>query len=105
MLIQIDVNGKTVKAIFDTGCAADGIVYHPSEFKNLGLQVKNPFPQEGVSQGPDRIIAEKIVIGPITKMQVRAYPAAGLSYPLIGPKMFDRPYTVDQKDQLIRFDY
>jgi predicted aspartyl protease len=105
MLVEIEVNGKTIKAIFDTGCAANGLVYPSSEFENLGLKIKNPFPLAGVTPGPDRAFANKVAIGPVTKFEVRAYPAEGLIYTLIGPKLFDRPYSVDQVAKIIRFDY
>lgn len=105
MLINAEINGQQVKVCFDTGCGADGIVCHPADFGKLGLSVLGPGYAEGAKAGRNWSIADRIVVGPITKMHVNVYPAEGLLYPLIGPKIFDRPYTVDQKTQLIKFDY
>jgi hypothetical protein len=95
MLIDVEINGYKTKATFDTGCAPDGIVCHPSLIALAHLQ------------HPTRMgnIADRLVIGSIIKMDVPVYYASGLRYPLIGPKVFNRPFTVDQAEQCIRFDY
>lgn len=95
MLVDIDVNGYKSKAIFDTGCAADGLVAHPSFYLAAGVK--------GMPFG--RGTAERVTIGHMIKTYVPVYPGNGLRYPLIGPRLFDRPFTVDQQEKLIRFDY
>lgn len=97
MLVQIEVNGHKTAACFDTGCAVDGIAMPPHLYSELGIKPKITMYSSGV--------AERVVVGPIHKSYVKIYPAAGLSFLLIGPKIFDRPYTVDQKAKCIRFDY
>jgi hypothetical protein len=95
MLIDIEINGYKTKATFDTGCAPDGIVCHPSLIALANLRHPNRMGNT----------ADRVVIGSIIKMDVPVYYAAGLRYPLVGPKIFNRPFTVDQAEQCIRFDY
>ncbi len=95
MLVEIVVNGHPIKACFDTGCAAEGLVIHPSMSSSLGLT----FHPRGRGQ------AERVEVGHMTKMSMPVDYANGLSHPLIGPKVFDRGYTVDQQAKRIRFDY
>ncbi|MBS2005694.1 MAG: hypothetical protein JST01_01555 [Cyanobacteria bacterium SZAS TMP-1] len=95
MLIDIEINGYKTKATFDTGCAPDGIVCHPSMVDRAGLHHANPSGNR----------ADRVVIGSIIKMDVPVYYANGLRYPLVGPKIFARPFTVDQAERVIRFDY
>lgn len=95
MFINIEINGVKTKACFDTGCAPDGIVCHPSYFDKVKLHLDND----------GNAIADRLVIGHIIKTNVKAYPAAGLEYPLLGPKIFGRPFKVDQKEKVIRFDW
>ena len=95
MYINIEINGVKTKACFDTGCAPDGIVCHPSYFDKVNLHLDH----DGYA------IADRLVIGHIIKTNVKAYPAAGLDYPLLGPKIFGRPFKVDQKEKVIRFDW
>jgi hypothetical protein len=92
MLIDIVVNGIPVKAIFDTGCAPDGIVCHPDFAEKVRMQ-------------PMSRRADRIQIGSIIRMDVPVYYAGGLQYPLVGPKIFNRPYTIDPVNKLIKFDY
>ena len=107
MLIDIEVNGHRTKACFDTGCAVDGLVCPPTSFTPFGLtrQRSTVRDSQGNTREAEVAMAERLVVGPITKTYVKAYAAAGLTFPLIGPKIFDRPYTVDQNAQCIRFDY
>lgn len=95
LLVDITVNGHPAKARFDTGCGADGLVIHPSMNRALGITRVNP--RFGV--------ADRLEVGHITKMGVQVVYENGLDYPLIGPKVFDRGYTVDQQAKLIHFDY
>jgi tetratricopeptide (TPR) repeat protein len=95
MLIDITVNGVPTKATFDTGCAPDGIVCHP----NFAAQAHMDHPTYIGNR------ANRLVIGSIIRMDVPVYYANGLGYPLVGPKIFNRPYTVDPVNKLIRFDY
>jgi hypothetical protein len=95
MLVDITVNGHPIKACFDTGCARPGLVIHPSMHEQLGITSHNRF--YGV--------AERMEVGHMTKMSVPVSYENGLSHPLIGPKVFDRGYTVDQQAKRIRFDY
>jgi hypothetical protein len=95
LLVDIEVNGHKTQACFDTGCAPDGIVVPPGMRTSLGLQ-----------QNSDGVYAENVVIGPITRKYVKAYPAANLPVLLIGPKLFgDRRYVIDPVNNLIKFQY
>lgn len=95
MLVDIEVNGHKTQACFDTGCAPDGIVVPPRMRSTLGLQ-----------QNSDGVYAENVVIGPISRKFVPAYPASNLPCLLIGPKLFgDRRYTIDPVNNLIKFQY
>lgn len=96
MMVDMEVNGHKVKACFDTGCAVDGIVIPPQFYKPLGIKLGG---------GGRQQVADKVVVGPIQKRYVRVHFAAALHFLLIGPKIFDRPYTVDQKESCIVFDY
>lgn len=91
MLVNIEVNGHPAKACFDTGCAPDGIVCHPSMNDSLGIR--------------ENAMADRVVIGHMILSNVRVFYARGIDHILIGPKIFNRPYTVDQQAQRIRFDY
>lgn len=95
MLVDITVNGHPIKAVFDTGCARDGLVIHPSMHNELGI----------TSQGRGFGMAERMEVGHMIKMSVQVTYENGLSHPLIGPKVFNRGYTVDQQAKRIRFDY
>ena len=95
MLVDMEVNDHKVKACFDTGCAVDGIVMPPQFYKLLEIKV----------DGEKKNIADKVVVGPIHKKYVKVSFAPTLQFLLIGPKIFDRPYTVDQKESCIVFDY
>ena len=95
MLVNITVNGHPIKARFDTGCGAEGLVIHPS--MNQYLEIKRA--------GRNLGVADRIEVGHITKMAVQVLYEVGLSYPLIGPKVFNRGYTVDPQAKVIRFDY
>lgn len=92
MLVDIEVNGVKAKACFDTGCAVDGLVLPPAWFGPLKIDYH-------------KAQAERLVVGHISKRYVKCYPANGLPVILIGPKIFDRGYKVDQKEQCIKFDY
>lgn len=95
MLVNIEVNGHTTKACFDTGCGPDGIVLPPSMAGALGIQ-----------ENSSGAYAENVTVGPITRKYVKAYPAGNLRFLLIGPKFFgDRRYTVDSVNNLIKFQY
>jgi len=95
MLIDIEINGFKTKAIFDTGCAPEGMVCHPALAEKAHLR----FPTMSGNR------ADRVVVGSIIKMDVPVYYAGGLQYPLLGPKFFGRPFTVDQTDKCIRFDW
>lgn len=95
MMVDMEVNDHKVKACFDTGCAIDGIVMPPQFYKLLEIKV----------DGEKKNIADKVVVGPIHKKYVKVSFAPTLQFLLIGPKIFDRPYTVDQKESCIVFDY
>lgn len=96
MLVDILVNGHPIKACFDTGCAAEGLVIHPRMMSQLGITVRSNH------RGP---VADRVEVGHIIKMGMEVDFANGLTHPLIGPKVFDRGYTVDQQAKRIRFDY
>ena|GEM_PF-1210386 len=95
MLIDIEINGYKTKAIFDTGCAPDGVVCHPSLVDLAHLTHATRMGNR----------ADRVVVGSIIKMDVPVYYANGLQYPLVGPKFFARPFTVDQVEKCIRFDW
>jgi predicted aspartyl protease len=95
MLVDITVNGHPIKACFDTGCAREGLVIHPSMHNSLGIS--------GYGRGIG--VADRVEVGHMTKMSVQVTYENGLSHPLIGPKVFNRGYTVDQQAKRIRFDY
>jgi hypothetical protein len=90
MLVNIAVNNKPIKACFDTGCAPDGIVMNHAMAQDFGVRNN---------------MLERLEVGPVIRMHVRVYYADGVRHPLIGPKIFNRPYTVDQELKQIRFDY
>lgn len=95
MMVEIFVNGHPIKACFDTGCGTEGLVIHPSMQGPLGV----------TSRGYGRGVAERVEVGHMIKMSLPVDYANGLSHPLIGPKVFNRGYTVDQQAKRIRFDY
>lgn len=90
MYVQALVNRRPTRVQFDTGCAPDGIVINPS--------------MRGLFDVRDNRI-ERLEFGPVIRMGVPVYYASGISVPLIGPKIFNRPYTVDPSKRLIKFDY
>lgn len=95
LLVDIDVNGHTTKACFDTGCGPDGIVLPPALVSTLGIQ-----------ENSSGAFAETVTVGPITRKYVKAYRGGNLHFILIGPKFFgDRRYTVDSVNKLIKFQY
>lgn len=96
MLVDILVNGHPIKACFDTGCAAEGLVIHPRMMSQLGITGRSNH------RGP---VADRVEVGHIIKLGMEVDFANGLTHPLIGPKVFDRGYTVDQQAKRIRFDY
>lgn len=95
MMVEILVNGHPIKACFDTGCGAEGLVIHPSMNRYLAV----------TSQGYGRGMADRVEVGHMIKIGLPVDYASGLSHPLIGPKVFNRGYTVDQQAKRIRFDY
>lgn len=95
MMVEIFVNGHPIKACFDTGCGTEGLVIHPSMQGPLGV----------TSRGYRRGVADRVEVGHMIKMGLPVDYANGLSHPLIGPKVFNRGYTVDQQAKRIRFDY
>lgn len=92
MLVDIQVNGVTTKACFDTGCAMPGLVCHPSMATKFAL-----------THGGR--LAERVIVGHIIRLDVPVNYVMGIDTPLIGPAIFNRPYTVDQASRRIRFDY
>lgn len=95
MIVDILVNGRSTKAIFDTGCAPDGVVMPMNFMERLGIQ-----------HNSDGYYAENVEIGPITRKFARVHFANGLRELLIGPKFFgDRRYIVDPASNLIKFQY
>lgn len=95
MLVDLLVNGRSTKAIFDTGCAPDGVVMPMNLVEKLGIQSNS-----------DGYFAENVEIGPITRKYARVHFANGLHELLIGPKFFgDRRYIVDPSSNLIKFQY
>ncbi len=95
MMVEIFVNGHPIKACFDTGCGTEGLVIHPRMQGPLGV----------TSRGYGRGVADRVEVGHMIKMGLPVDYANGLSHPLIGPKVFNRGYTVDQQAKRIRFDY
>ncbi|MBP6747230.1 tetratricopeptide repeat protein [bacterium] len=95
MMVEILVNGHPIKACFDTGCGTEGLVIHPSMQGPLGV----------TSRGYGRGMADRVEVGHMIKIGLPVDYANGLSHPLIGPKVFNRGYTVDQQAKRIRFDY
>ncbi len=95
MMVDILVNGHPIKACFDTGCGADGLVIHPSMRGYLDV----------TSRGYGSGMADRVEVGHMIKIGLPVDYANGLSHPLIGPKVFNRGYTVDQQAKRIRFDY
>jgi predicted aspartyl protease len=95
MLVDIEINGYRTKAIFDTGCATDGVVCQPALLEKASISYSD---EKGY-------LASRLVVGPIIKMDVPVQVASSLPFPLIGPKVFDRPYVVDQIEKKIKFDY
>lgn len=95
MIVDILVNGRSTKAIFDTGCAPDGVVMPMNFMERLGIQ-----------HNSDGYYAENVEIGPITRKFARVHFANGLRELLIGPNFFgDRRYIVDPASNLIKFQY
>lgn len=95
MLVDLKINGKPIKAVFDTGCAPDGIILPYTMLKTLGIQKSST----GFS-------AELAEIGPITRRFAKVYPNFGSGVVLVGPNFFgDRRYTVDTVNNLIKFQY
>jgi len=95
MFVDIMVNGRSTKAIFDTGCAPDGIVMPQRFVDKLGIQTNS-----------DGYYAETVEIGPISRKYARVHFADGLHELLIGPKFFgDRRYIVDSINSVIKFQY
>lgn len=95
MLVEIEMNGQKTKAMFDTGCAAEGVVCKPSDVARYSMKHAGFMTNR----------LDRLVVGPMIKMDVRVDFAGGLIHPLIGPKVFDRPFKVDQQLQIIKFDY
>lgn len=95
MLIDIEINGHPVKAVFDTGCCVPGVVLGPALARNLDLR----FHSDGTT-------IDRLIVGPIVKAGVKATFAPGLSTALIGPPLFgDHRYQVDQAEHCIKFAY
>ncbi|MGH9553815.1 MAG: hypothetical protein ACRD3W_30830 [Terriglobales bacterium] len=95
MVVKIEINGHQVDAIFDTGCAVNGVVLPPGLGRELGLRIH--------SNGAE---IDRLIIGPIVKAGVRVYADYGLDKALIGPPVFgDHRYTVDQAAGCIKFAY
>ncbi|MBA3993196.1 MAG: hypothetical protein C0469_06680 [Cyanobacteria bacterium DS2.3.42] len=95
MLVEMTVNGKPTPAMFDTGCAPDGLVMPMNFVQRLGID-----------RNSDGFFAERAEIGPIIRKYVPVSFANGLDCLLIGPKFFgDRPYTVDPVNNVIKFQY
>lgn len=90
MYLNSEINGKPVRVCFDTGCAPDGIVINPRFAKDF--DVRND-------------MLERFELGPMNLRSVRVHYASGIVEPLIGPKIFNRPYTVDPVNKMIKFDY
>lgn len=92
MFVPVLLNRKPVKAEFDTGCAPDGIVINPAKRREYGVDPKTD-------------LLERFEMGPVILLGVKVYYADGIKEPLIGPKLFSRPYIVDPARKIIKFQY
>lgn len=92
MFVPVLLNRKPVRAEFDTGCAPDGIVINASKRKEYGVDPKTD-------------LLERFEMGPVILLGVKVYYAEGIKEPLIGPKLFNRPYIVDPTRKIIKFQY
>jgi hypothetical protein len=92
MFVPVLLNRKPVRAEFDTGCAPDGIVISTSTRREYGVDPKTD-------------LLERFEMGPIILLGVKVYYADGIKEPLIGPKLFNRPFIVDPARKIIKFQY
>lgn len=92
MFVPVLLNRKPVRAEFDTGCAPDGIVINASKRREYGVDPKTD-------------LLERFEMGPVILLGVKVYYADGIKEPLIGPKLFNRPYIVDPARKIIKFQY
>jgi hypothetical protein len=95
MVVELNLNGHKTEAIFDTGCAPDGVVLPKFRMKEFGIQT-----------GSQGYYADSVEIGPISQRYSKVYVIEGSDVILIGPHFFKgRRFTVDPVNKLIKFQF
>lgn len=109
MIVNAQVNGKTIPMIFDTG--ASTTVFTMSHIRQLGISI----PEDEVEQERHRGIAgetsgigfpvSRLRLGPIEKSNFRISVTEGMSgHPLLGQTFYgDWQYSIDNANKLIHF--
>lgn len=108
MMVQIEVEGRTIDACFDTGAA--GVVFGLTDAQRIGLTI----PQDAAivaSSGIGGVVpsamfnVRSIRLGSIQKTNFPIRVLMGsLPYPLVGQNFFgDRKFQIDQEKRVIRF--
>ncbi len=108
MIVQIEIEGKTLDACFDTG--ASSVVLSANDAAAIGLTIP---PDAGWSQsagiGGEVLSAcfnvRNVKMGPIQKSNFPIRVLLGaVPYPLVGQSFFgDRKFTIDQEHSVIHF--
>lgn len=110
LLVPVEVNGRTISMIFDTG--AHGVTFSMGHLKKLGISIPSDA-EDGANWGTGGTMKTKVFaidrirMGPIEKNyhRVNVITEGEIQHPLMGQSFFgDWRYSIDNENNTITFE-